>query len=49
MTNDEERAGRGEHCGPGGRTVKLSMIYGQFKVMRIFEGIGIFADVMTRC
>jgi hypothetical protein len=31
---DDERAGRGEHCEFGGRTVKLSMIYGQFKVMR---------------
>ena len=34
VINDEERAGRGEHGGFGGRTVKLSMIYGRFKVMR---------------
>ena len=34
VTDDEEKPGRGEHCGFRGRTVKLSMIYGQFKVMR---------------
>ena len=34
VIDDEDRAGGGEHCGFGGRTVKLSMIYGQLKVMR---------------